>query len=116
MAVFKRKNKDGEEGETWYVDYRDPTGKRIIKAVGPSKREAEAFLGKIKGSIREGRFFDIKKEEFQIFKELSNWYLSLEDVKRKRSFERDRRSLAKLNGFFGPRLRSIRSGGLSLGR
>ena len=41
MGVFKRRNKDGEEGETWYVDYRDPTGKRIIKAVGPSKREAQ---------------------------------------------------------------------------
>ncbi|OGQ13237.1 MAG: hypothetical protein A2026_13960 [Deltaproteobacteria bacterium RBG_19FT_COMBO_46_12] len=46
MGVFKRKNKDGEEGETWYVDYRDPTGKGIIKAVGPSKREAEAFARK----------------------------------------------------------------------
>ena len=26
MAVFKRKNKDRGEGETWYVDYRDPYG------------------------------------------------------------------------------------------
>jgi hypothetical protein len=26
MAVFKRKNKDGEEGKTWYVDYRDRYG------------------------------------------------------------------------------------------
>src|SRR4030042_899462 len=67
MGVFKRKNKDGEERETWYVDYRDPTGKRIIKAVGPSKREAQDYLSKIKASIREGRFFDIKKENRVIF-------------------------------------------------
>ncbi len=75
MGVFKRKNKDGEEGETWYVDHRDPTGKRIIKAVGPSKREAEAYLGKIKASIREERFFDIKKENRTTFKELLDAYI-----------------------------------------
>ena len=45
MGVFKRKNKDGIESEKWYVDYRDPNGKRIIKAVGP-KKDAEAYLGK----------------------------------------------------------------------
>lgn len=84
MAVFKRKNRDGEEGETWYVDYRDPTGKRIIKAVGPSSREAEAYLGKIKASIREGRFFDIKKENRVIFNELLDGYV--EKVKEEKYF------------------------------
>ncbi len=38
MGVFKRKSKDGEEGKAYYVDFHDPTGRRIIKAVGP-KRE-----------------------------------------------------------------------------
>ena len=75
MGVFKRKNKDGVEGESWYVDYRDPTGKRIIKAVGPTKKEAEAYLGKIKVSIREGRFFDIKKENRVTFDELLDAYI-----------------------------------------
>ncbi len=84
MAVFKRKNKDGEEGETWYADYRDPAGKRIIKAVGPSKREAEAYLGKVKGSIREGRFFDIKKENRVTFNELLDAYV--EKVKNEKYF------------------------------
>ena len=74
MGVFKRKNKEGEEGETWYVDYRDPTGKRIIKAIGPKKREAEDYHGKIKASIREGRFFDIKRENKTTFKELLDAY------------------------------------------
>ena len=31
MGVFKRKDKKGVEGNTWYVDYRDPAGKRIIR-------------------------------------------------------------------------------------
>jgi hypothetical protein len=61
QGVFKRKNKDGIESEKWYVDYRDPNGKRIIKAVGP-KKDAEAYLGKQLAAIREGRFFDVKKE------------------------------------------------------
>jgi integrase len=75
MGVFKRKTKDGVEGETWYVDYYDPGGKRIIKAVGPTKKEAEAYLGKIKASIREGRFFDIKKGNRVTFNELLDAYI-----------------------------------------
>ena len=75
MGVFKRKDKDGAEGETWYIDYRDPGGKRIIKAIGPKKREAEDYLGKMKASIREGRFFDIKKEIKVTFNELLDKYI-----------------------------------------
>ena len=84
MGVFKRKSNNGEEGETWYIDYRDPTGKRIIKAVGPSKREALDYLGKVKASIREGRFFDIKKENRVIFNELLDGYV--EKVKNEKYF------------------------------
>jgi len=75
MGVFKRKNKDGKEGDIWYVDFYDPSGKRVIKAIGPSKREAEAYLGKVKALIREGRFFDIKKENRTTFNELLDAYV-----------------------------------------
>ena len=84
MGVFKRRNKNGIEGDTWYVDYYDPSGKRIIKAVGPSKREAQDYLGKVKASIREGRFFDIKKENRVIFNELLDAYV--EKVKDEKYF------------------------------
>lgn len=84
MGVFKRKNKDGMEGETWYADYYDPNGKRVIKVIGPSKREAEAYLGKVKSSIREGRFFDIKKENKTTFNELLNAHI--EKVKDQKYF------------------------------
>ena len=75
-----------------------------IRRVFSAKKDAVAYEGKMKGAIRENRFFDIKEEAFQIFKELSNWYLFLEDVKRKKSFTGDRRSVVKLNDFFGTRL------------
>jgi len=84
MGVFKRKNKDGIEGDTWYVDYRDPNGKRVIKAIGP-KKEAEAFLGKVRASIREGRFFDVKKENKTTFTELLDAYI--EKVREQRFYQ-----------------------------
>lgn len=103
MGVFKRKNKDGMEGETWYVDYYDPTGKRIIKAIGPSKREAEAYLGKVKSSIREGRFFDIKQENKTTFDELLDAYV--EKVKDQKYFNTSIKYFVPvLKGYFGDRL------------
>ena len=75
-----------------------------IRRVFIAKKDATAYEGKMKGAIRENRFFDVKEEAFQIFKELSNWYLSLEDVKRKKSFKSDQRSVGKLNQFFGTQL------------
>lgn len=75
MGVFKRKNKDRVKGDTWYVDFYDPRGRRVIKAIGPSKREAEAYLGKVRASIRERRFFDIKQESKVTFDELVNQYI-----------------------------------------
>ena len=84
-------------GKGWQTDFY-AYSKRVRK-VFPLRKEAEAYQGRIKASIREDRYLDLKREIF--FKQLSDWYLSLEDVKRKRSFERDRRSIEKLNGFFG---------------
>jgi hypothetical protein len=43
----------------------------------------------------------VQPEAFQTFKELSEWYLTLEEVKRKKSFNRDERSIGKLKDFFG---------------
>ena len=87
-------------GDGWQVDFY-AYGERKRK-VFPTKRDATAYEGKIKAAIRENRFFDVKQEAFQIFKELSKWYLSLEDVKRKKSFERDERTISKrLDPYFG---------------
>ena len=89
-------------GKNWQTDFYAYCDR--IRRVFPTKNEAQAYEGKIKGSIRENRYFDVKRECFETFKELSDWYLSLEDVKRKKSFERDKRSVKKLKGFFGAQL------------
>lgn len=88
-------------GDGWQCDFY-AYGERKRK-VFPTKRDATAYQGKINASIRENRYFDVKQEAFQTFKELSDWYLSLEDVKRKKSFVRDKRSAGELNDFFGTR-------------
>ena len=75
-------------GKGWQCDFY-AYGERV-RRVFPNKKDASAYEGKIKASIRENRYFDVKQEAFQTFKELSDWYLSLEDVKRKKSFKRDR--------------------------
>ena len=57
------------------MDFYDPRGTRITKAIGPSKREAEAYLGKVKASIRERRFFDIKRDSKVTFNGLLDQYI-----------------------------------------
>jgi len=87
-------------GDSWQCDFY--AYKERIRKVFLTKKDAKAYEGKMKASIRENRYFDIKQEAFQIFKELSKWYLSLEDVKRKKSFERDERTVQKrLDPHFG---------------
>jgi hypothetical protein len=54
-------------GDGWQADFY-AYGERIRK-VFPIKRDATAYEGKMKASIRENRFFDVKQEAFQVFKE-----------------------------------------------
>lgn len=87
-------------GQGWQCDFY--AYKDRVRKVFSTKRDARAYEGKIKASIREGRFFDIKKEGFETFKELSEWYLGLPEVQAKRSFERDEGTVrTRLNPYFG---------------
>jgi len=86
-------------GKGWQADFYAYS--KRVRRVFPCRREARAYEGRVKASIREDRYLDVKREIF--FKQLSDWYLSLEDVKRKRSFGRDQRSIEKLDNFFGTR-------------
>jgi integrase len=90
-------------GKGFQCDFYDGLKVRV-RRVFPTKRDAVAYEGKIKVSILENRYFDIKQDAFQTFKELAGWYLSLEDAKRKKSYGRDQRSVGKLTAFFGSRL------------
>lgn len=87
-------------GNGWQCDFYAYGGR--IRKVFEKKKDAVAYEGKLKAAIKENRYFDIKQEAFQFFKELSKWYLSLEDVKRKKSFERDERTVKnRLDPHFG---------------
>lgn len=69
MAIRKR-------GKNWYVDIYI-NGKRIKKVVGPSKKEAQIYEGKIKAEAYEGKYFDTKKGKKREIEELLNEYLQL---------------------------------------
>ena len=102
MSVFKK-------GNAWYVDYY-VDGRRKREAAGPNKREAEAILAKRKTQVREGKFFDVRREGRTTFDELAKMYIELHSRvnKRPRTHQRDLVSLVHLqNDFGGMRLADI---------
>lgn len=99
MGLYKRQ---GKEGATWNIQYF-AHGKRIREAIGPSKRQAELVLAKRKAEIREGRFFDTRKESTLTLPALIDRYLAEYAAvhKKPRSYERNLCSARVLKGFFG---------------
>lgn len=94
MAVRRR-------GKTWYIDYYFQ-GKRHKEAVGPSKKEAEAALGKIKGEIRTGKFFGRMIRRDVVFDDLADAYD--EQAKGKRSYHVERHYIKRVKEYFSGRL------------
>jgi len=70
---------------SYFIDYRDPNGRRVIRKIGPDKKEAEAVLGKIQGEIREGRYLDRKRFPKITMDDLIDRYSAW--AKGKKSFE-----------------------------
>ncbi|MGZ3596079.1 MAG: hypothetical protein ACXVAD_10935 [Syntrophales bacterium] len=50
-----------KRGDSYQIDYFDPTGKRVRKSFA-KKKNAEAELGKHVSFVAEGRYLDVKKE------------------------------------------------------
>jgi integrase len=72
--IIKR---EGKNATSWVVDYFTPEGKRRRKFF-PLKKDAEAYLGKVLASKKEGRYhdvFDIKKETLTTFNQLADEYV-----------------------------------------
>ena len=99
MGLYKRQ---GTTGATWCIQYF-VNGKRVREAIGPSKRQAELVLGKRKAAIREGKFFDVRKESDMSFSVLADRYLKeyAQDHKKPRSYQRNVTSTKVLKAFFG---------------
>ena len=91
------------KSKTYYIDFYYK-GCRKRERIGTSKKLAETTLKKRQVAIQEGKFLDKKKEIKTKFKELSQWYLELGEVRRKKSYGRDCTSINKLNAYFGKML------------
>jgi integrase len=91
MAVRKR-------GNSWIIDYR-ANGKRYMRVMGPSKRDAIAAEGKIKAQIREGRFFECRRIKETMVGELIGRYL--DHFRGKRSLPTEEFHLKAILSFFG---------------
>jgi integrase len=66
MAIRKR-------GDSWQIDYLDPTGKRVRKSF-KKKKDGVAELGKRVSLIAEDRYLDVKKDYKTTLKELLKHY------------------------------------------
>jgi integrase len=75
MATIKKKL--NKKGIVWRIDYYDPQGKRCRKDF-ELKKDAEAYLGKVRAAKKEGRYFDVfdvKRETQVTFNELADRYV-----------------------------------------
>ena len=78
--------------------------------MGSSVEEARDADGKRKTQKREHRIFDMLPEATMTFKELADWYISLENVRELKSFKTTKVYLDKFNREFGVRIvNTIRS-------
>lgn len=92
MALYKR-------GNVWWYNF-EYKGRRYWGSAGPNKKEAEIVFGKRRVEVREGRFFDVKKEANTKFDALAEEYLKYSRANKK-SHRRDKMSINKLRGSFG---------------
>lgn len=97
MRVFERK---GKRGSTWYIDFTYK-GRRMMEAVGPDRRLAEAVARKRETEIFEGHFFPEKKKSRFRFKDLAVEFMERHSKRNKRSWKRDVVSLNNLLPYFG---------------
>ncbi len=66
MSVRKR-------GSTWFIDYIDPSGKRVRKAFKNKKQATDEHAKRV-SLIAEGRYLDVKKDCKITFGELIQKY------------------------------------------
>ncbi len=90
-------------GRVWWIEYYDHDKRLRRERIGPNKAAADHRLREILSARAEGRYIKKSPDSRTIFKDLAEWYLELPEVKAKRSYDRDGRSLLKLLPFFGER-------------
>jgi len=91
-------------GKIYWVEFYNGEGQRKRERIGPNKALAETIHRKRLVERAEGKLLDRKKGDKVRFDQLAKHYLSLPEVKSKKSFVRDERSIKKLEGFFKTKL------------
>jgi integrase len=91
-------------GRVWWIEYYDHDKRLRRERIGPNKAAAEQKYREVKSAITEGRYIKKSPDAKTTFKALADWYLDLPEVKAKRSYSRDERSLKKLLPAFGDKL------------
>lgn len=71
----------------WFIDYRDPNGKRVRKKIGSSKALAEQALAKVQVEIAEGKYLEKLPQKKISFDEFSEIYLNDYAIPNKRSWK-----------------------------
>ena len=88
----------------YWIDYKPPGGKAVRQKIGRSLKKAKDADSKRKVQRREKRIFDMVPGTDLTCKQLTDWYLKLEVVKRLASYERVRQCLDNFNEVFGHKL------------
>ena len=107
MSVYKRPitSKNGKITEYWYVEVPKPGGGVIKRSVGKvghvTKAVARHIENELKKKIRLGQL-DMIEAEIPTLNEIKDEYLAyVRDVKKKRSWKRDKELLRPLCKLFG---------------
>jgi len=99
-----------KRGGTWYAYWRDQSGGQHAKAIGPRKKEAEAFLTHVQTQVLDGTYRDLAEITFPAYAE--QWLRDYASVQVKPSTLLNYSSMltSSLIPFFGPvALSSIRT-------
>ena len=85
----------------YWIKYRLPDGRQKKEHIGTSLEEARDADSKRRVQKREKRIFDIKADAKMSFKELTDWYLSLEIVKSRAYYQTLIYNLNRFNADLG---------------
>lgn len=59
-----------KRGDIWYAYWRDPAGRQRSKAIGPKKKDAEAYLSFINNQLGQRVYREIEEITFARFAEI----------------------------------------------
>ena len=86
-------------GRIWYINYF-VNGVRKREAIGPSKQLAREVLAKRRVEVKEGLYFNIKRDKITRLSEIVNDFLEY-SRNNKRSYIRDKEMAGHLQSFLG---------------